>query len=92
MGDIGRSLKASRERALRMKACGYMPHGMEHALAGMDKSQAQFEKAIETLRDSTKMYHEQKIAQRKSSRALAEAVSKGRDAVEKLDDNIGLSL
>ncbi len=92
MGAIGQSLKASHARAQRMKECGYEPHGMVHAMGKMAESHAKFEKAIEALRDSTKVYHEKKTVQRTASKKLADAMSEGRDAVEKLDDSFGISL
>lgn len=89
---ICQSLRASHERAKRMRACGYVPHAMEHALEKSQKCHEEFEKAIDTLKKSTEVYHVQKAAQRTASQKLADSVNKGRDATEKLDDMIGPSL
>lgn len=87
MGSIAQSLMVSHKRAQGMKEHGYVPTSMLHVIEHADAKHDQFEHAIDVLRDSTKAYHEQKGKQRTALEKMNEAVERGKDATERLDDH-----
>ena len=88
MGGIAPSLMASHRRAQSMKERGYIPTSMYHVIGQADRYHEAFQAAIEAFRDSTQAYHDKKGEQRTALQKMNEAMARGNDATEKLDDSI----